>query len=148
MGVEDLTFSQSSVAINDPLVVGGTNVTVRVTNSGDDSLAGLGVYISPSTFSGPFSSMPEGTPVNDYMHVLSLGDSGTTGGLYIVQTQQIPASPVVVGQYIRSGYGDKMADRALVVPDLDSGESVDITIKVETPPSAPARVLYFDLRVE
>ncbi len=148
MGVEDLTFSQSSVLINDPLVVGGTNVTITVSNSGDDSLTGLGIYIVPSVFNGPFSLMPEGTPENDYMHILSLGDSGVTGGLYIVETEQPPLLPSAVGQYIRSGYGDKLSNKALVVPDLDSGESVDITIKVETPLSAPARVLYFDLRVE
>lgn len=148
MGVEDLTFSQSSAAINDPLVVGGTNVVITITNSGDDSLTGLGIYISPSTFSGPFSSLPDGTPENDYMHVLSLGDSGVTGGLYIVETSLNGAPTVAVNQYIRSGYGDKMSNKAAVIPNLNAADYVTVSIRVETPTSAPARVLYFDFRVE
>tara|TARA_R100001463_G_scaffold102648_1_gene157046 strand:+ start:80 stop:526 length:447 start_codon:yes stop_codon:yes gene_type:complete len=148
MGVEDLIFSQSSAAIDDPLVVDGTNAVITITNGGDDSLTGLGIYISPSTFSGPFTALPDGTPENDYMHVLALGDSGITGGLYIVETSLNGAPTVAVNQYIRSGYGDKMSNKALVIPNLDSSDYVDVSIRVETPASAPARVLYFDFRVE
>ena len=152
MAVEDLTFTQSSSPINDPLTVGGTNVVLTVTNNGDDDLSGLGIYISPSTFSGPWTALPSSTPENDYMDVISFGDAShggsPPGGLKIVQTEQAPASPVAVNAYIRSGYGDKLSNKAAVVPDLASGESVDVTIVVETPTSSPARNLYFDFRIE
>lgn len=152
MGIEDLTFSQASSIIDDPLTVGSTNVVITVTNNGDDDLSGLGIYISPSTFSGPYTALPDSTPESDYIDMLAFGDASDggspPGGLFIVQTEQAPAPAVAVGEYIRSGYGDKASDKAAVVPDLASGESVDITIKVETPTAATARNLYFDFRVE
>jgi len=151
MSVADLTFTVTGSPVTDPLTVGGTTVSVVVTNNGDDTVSGAGIYIAPATFTGPFDAQPSSSPETDYVDLLTWGTAshasggGIVGGLKLVS--YVDDSAVTQNNvYITNTTGYDVGTK-LLVEDLAPAATTTIEVVVETPPSVTARNLYFDFRV-
>lgn len=156
MALTDLQFKVVSTneVIYDPLVVksdravSATSVVVRVTNLGEDALEGIGVYLVPTTNLGDVDNPAEFPPETDYHDVLEWGQAtadGTaaSGGVKLTLTNNDGAWT----GYCTREQGSLYLNRIPLI-DLAANESTDITVLFEEPPSAAARRLFVDLRVE
>jgi len=135
--------------IYDPQTVEGTLVTIQVTNSGDDTLSALGLYLAPASTLGEVDNPGEGSPETDYQDLLTMGQDTTDGvtsqgGVYVEVPQT--TGPDITGHIDRTtghSHSSKIAFK-----ELGPGDAATFSIKMEQPVGAPARRFYVNVVVE
>jgi hypothetical protein len=153
MGAEDLIFRHYNGAsyddIYDPQTVEGTDVTIQVTNSGDDTLSSLGLYLAVASTLGDVDNPGEGSPETDYQDLITMGQDTTDGvtsqgGVYVSVPQT--TGPNIDG-YINRTTGYSYATK-IAFKELGPGDAATFTIRMEQPTGAPARRFYVNVVVE
>lgn len=149
MAGDTLTFEYNGDPIFPPFeaVVGVRTITV--TNNGTETLTGLGFYIRPATSQGDLDKPATYPPETDYQEMLTWGtrtDLGITanGGLIVTLD---PDGTGPVAYYVHRDHGAN-AENKIRLMDLDPGESTDIDIEFETPPSFTTRRFYLDIGID
>lgn len=153
MGAEDLIFRHyngiSYDEIYDPQTVEGTDVTIQVTNSGDDTLSSLGLYITAASDLGDIDNPGEASPETDYQDIITMGQDTTDGvtaqgGIYVEVPQT--SGPDITG-YINRTTGYSYATK-IAFKELGPGDAANFIIRMEQPIGAPARRFYVNVVVE
>lgn len=146
MSTMDLTFSTvSGETIYDPATINGTAVTFQVANYGDTDLTDLGLYIVPSTDIGDVDFPADFPPETDYEDLLTWGTQAALGiiadgGIYV----DIPNNYGSFAGYVTRSAGALLTNK-LPFKDLVVGETVQFTIKFNTPSSVAARRFFIDV---
>lgn len=146
----EITFSltSSSEVLDSPFTVSDSLITINITNYEEDTLSELGIYISPATSVGDVDFPADYPPETDYEDLLTWGSrtaSGESlaGGLWLSTTGvDGPWSG-----YITRQKGSKFNNRILL-PSLEGGDTLEISIRFETPEDEPARRFFVDLKVD
>lgn len=148
MSTNDLTFSASGTTVYDPLTITGSFLVVSVTNYGDTDLEDLGLYIAPATEVGDVDFPADFPPETDYEDLLTWGtrtDLGleTSGGIYL----SIPTNTGTFTGYVTRSAGAQLKNK-IAFKDIAAGETVEFSIRFDTPPGEPARRFFVDVKLE
>lgn len=150
MSVHDLVFETVSTGevIYDPQAVTSSPTSIRVTNFGDETIDGLGLFLRAATNIGGVDNPADAPPQTDYEDLLTWGtesDLGVAlaGGLKV----SVPQNSGTFNGYITRTSGAKFSNKISFV-DLTPGASAVFSIEFETPPGVPARRFFVDLVLE
>ena len=148
MSTNDLTFSIASETVYDPVTVSGSLVVFQVTNYGDEDLEDLGFYIVPATEVGDVDFPADYPPETDYEDLLTWGTRATLGlitqgGLYL----ELPTNDGTLTGYVTRSAGAQLGNK-IGFKDLTAGETVEFSLRFDTPDGESARRFFIDLRVE
>lgn len=150
MSINDLVFGRvdTGATLYDPTTISSSLLTLQVTNYGDEDLIDLGVYIVPATDVGDVDFPADFPPETDYEDILTWGtrtDLGDEpqGGLYL----EIPTNDGTFTGYVTRSSGALLGNK-IDFKDLAAGETVQFSVKFETPLGEPARRFFIDLKLE
>jgi len=152
MAIRDtLRFTYNGESIYDPLeilseITSPGEATITITNYGSSTIEDLGFYIKPTDNLGPVDNPAENPPDTDYQDALMWGTRASAvpaqpGGL----KAYIPST--ATGVWVTRTYGATYKTK-IPIGNLDSGDSVVITVEFITPAEVISRRLFLNIVVE
>jgi hypothetical protein len=151
MSVDNLVFTvvSSGEKIYDPLKLGSSKTSViKVTNFSETDVEDIGVFIVPATNLGAVDFPADMPPESDYQDLLTWGTDSALGlaaqgGLKLIVPQD--AGPATLYCTRTQGF-DKRSK--IPMSNIPAGQSLELTVELETPPAVSARRLFVDVVVE
>lgn len=149
MSTNDLVFSLvTGTTIYDPLSISSSLTVVRVTNYGDTDLSDLGLYIVPATSVGDVDFPADFPPETDYEDILTWGTRSelglvVSGGLWIER----PTNAGTVTGYLSRNAGSQHSNK-VAFKDIAAGETVEYSVRFDTPPAEASRRFFIDIKLE
>ena len=150
MSINDIIFKSvvTGETVYDPETISSTQIILQVTNLGDEDLSDLGFYIVPATSIGDVDYPADFAPETDYEDILTWGtrvELGeiSQGGLWI----STPTNDGSFAGYVTREAGSLYTNK-ISCKDLVAGETMEITLRFDTPDGESARRFFIDLKLE
>ena len=142
MSFESLAFLIDGEEPTSPVsLTTGTSLELTIINQGLEDLSDIGIYLGPSVSIGSFDFTSENSPAVDYQTILTWGEDtvlgeDTQGGLKITYSNGLGD----VTAYFSRSQGADYSNRILL-QNISSGDSLTITLEIETPTGLPATLV-------